>query len=82
MRHYIYTTMLHPYGEKGGEIGIDDAMLYGYWEHADGSEGGGLWFYQLPDGRLELDDFDGDPALPRPVVTALTAHGIVVGEEF
>ena len=79
MRTYIFTTTLRFCGEKGGEIYIDDAMLYGYWECAGGSDSGGLWFYQLPDGRLELDDFEGEFGLPCAVIDALTAHGVVIG---
>jgi hypothetical protein len=79
---YFHADKLHPYGADGGIIGIDTLMCHGYWEYADGSEGGELLFDALPDGRLELMDYDGAFELPRPVVAALTAHGVVVGEEF
>lgn len=70
-------------------IMIDTAALYGYWERADGSEGGGLWFQreQLPKtggklSALELVDYDGAYELPAQVVKLLREHGYVVGSEF
>jgi hypothetical protein len=41
---YNFTMILHPWGTEHGQVGIDPAALYGYWERKDGSEGGGLWF--------------------------------------
>jgi hypothetical protein len=77
-----HDTILHPYGAEGGIIGIDVFACHGYWEREDGSEGGELLFDALPDGRLELMDYDGAFELPRPVLRTLKAHGVVVGEEF
>lgn len=66
---------------RGNEIHIDPARLYGYWERRDGSEGGGLWFELLPDGKLELIDYDGDYELPQAVVELLRAEGYVLDGE-
>lgn len=86
---YNFDTILHPWGADHGEVGIDTASLYGYWEHIDGSEGGGLWFSrELINGRLdrkgplELIDYDGAFELPRSVVSALLAAGVVLDETF
>ena len=46
---YNFDTILFPWGSEHGEIGIDTAALYGYWERKDGSEGGGLWFLPVCD---------------------------------
>lgn len=66
-------------------IKIDSAALYGYWERADGSEGGGLWFQrtQLPGGQfgsLELVDYDGCFELPEQVVQLLREHGCLIDD--
>lgn len=81
---YNFTTTLHPWGKAPdlGTVGIDRAALYGYWERKDGSEGGGLWFDRLDDGSIELVDYDGAFELPRSVVAALRAAGIVLDETF
>lgn len=88
---YNFDTTLHPWGTspERGVVGIDTAALYGYWEHKDGSEGGGLWFSrELIGGRLdqkgplELIDYDGAFELPRSVVAALCAVGYVLDETF
>ena len=73
--------------EKGSEIGIDTSAMYGYWERADGSEGGGLWFQldtSSPDGstRLDLTDYDGTPVLPLFVINTLRQNNILVDESF
>lgn len=46
MNKYNFTITLRPWGDnpETGIVEIDPAALYGYWEHRDGSEGGGLWF--------------------------------------
>jgi hypothetical protein len=84
MSYYNHDVVLHPYGEgpDKGDVGIDTLMCHGYWEYADGEEGGELLFEVLEDGRLELVDYDGAFQLPRPVVAALTAHGIAIDETF
>ncbi len=63
-------------------VAIDRDALYGYWERLDGSEGGGLWFERLGDGRLELIDYDGTTSLGWDVVACLRENGFVVGTEF
>lgn len=81
---YQFTTKLNPWGDNPecGTVGIDEDALYGYWEHKDGSEGGGLWFDRLSDGRLNLIDYDGDYMLPKPVIDALRLAGFVVDSDF
>jgi len=84
MTDYKFTVTLHPWGEnpERGNVGIDEAELYGYWEHKDGTEGGGLWFERLESGQLDLVDYDGDYCLPRSVVAALRASGVSVDADF
>jgi hypothetical protein len=79
---YTYTMTLRPYGGSpdAGIVRIDTEARYGYWEHRNGSEGGGLWFE--PTGPLQLVDYDGHYYLPAPVVRALLAAGVVVEPEF
>ena len=80
---YNFDITLHPWGAEHGQVGIDTAALYGYWERKDGSEGGGLWFVECDDkGTLELSDYDGAFELPRSVVAALRAAGVVLDEVF
>lgn len=81
---YNFATILRPWGDDQnlGTVGIDTVELYGYWERRDGTEGGGLWFRAMDDGRLELADFDGYFELPRKVVDALRGAGIVLDETF
>jgi hypothetical protein len=81
---YNFTQTLHPYGDAPnvGVVGIDHAARYGYWEHRNGHEGGGLWFDRLDNGKLELRDFDGWYSLPPAVVTALRGAKIEVGSEY
>jgi len=88
---FNYNVTLRPYGDApdAGVVRIDTEKRYGYWEHRNGSEGGGLWFEPaaaiLPrtePGPLELVDYDGHYYLPAPVVRALFAAGIVVDPEF
>jgi hypothetical protein len=84
MPFYQFTTTLYPYGKSAtrGMVGIDKPLNYGYWEHIDGSEGGGLWFDRLTDGRLNLIDYDGDYMLPKPVIDALRLAGFCVDVDF
>lgn len=86
---YNFTITLRPYGDDPnvGIVQIDPAARYGYWEHRDGTEGGGLWFepqcaQPTPGGTLELADYDGAFALPRKVIAALRAAGFTVTEDF
>lgn len=81
---YNFTTTLAPYGDNpgAGRVGIDTLGDYGFWEHRDGSEGGGLWFSHEPGQALELQDYDGAYELPRQVIAALRAAGFIVGPEF
>lgn len=83
---YVFDIRLK--SPKGHEIGIDSCANYGYFTHADGSEGGGLWFDQdtsAPDGtiRMRLYDYDGVVALPAHVYITLLNHPLlIVDEEF
>jgi hypothetical protein len=82
---YNFETILSPWIDSpdSGVVGIDSHSLYGYWERKDGSEGGGLWFERLDTkGTLELVDYDGAFELPRSVVAALRAAGVVLDETF
>ena len=77
---YKFTLKLYPYGtgpNNCGEIGIDPAACYGYWERRDGSEGGGLWFEQTENGLI-LVDYDGAFDLPSSVVNAMRQANIDV----
>ena len=84
MAAYNFTIKLSPWGESPelGNVGIDPSALYGYWDQKDGSEGGGLWFELLADGRLDLTDYDGDYCLPRSVIAAMRNAGISVTPDF
>lgn len=81
---YSFNITLAPYGDKpeAGRVAIDTAAGYGYWEHRDGSEGGGLWFSHEAGQPMELQDYDGDYELPRQVIAALRAFGFTVGHEY
>jgi hypothetical protein len=81
---YNFTLTLHPWGNPNecGDVKIDPEALYGAWDHKDGSEGGGLWFELLDDGRLDLVDYDGYYYLPKAVVKALREAGVSVDETF
>lgn len=83
MTDYNHSEKLRPWGDDHnlGEVGIDRAALHGYWEYRDGTEGGELWFEAMPDGSLELTDYDGAFTLPVRVIIALRAGGIVVGDD-
>ena len=79
MKQHNYTSFIYAYGfdHDVGVVQISPSTQYGYWEHKDGSEGGGLWF----DGK-ELIDFDGAYALPNAIVKALREHGFTLDESF
>ena len=83
MSEYKFDVTLRPYGDApdSGVVEIDTAAAYGYWERRDGSEGGGLWFERCGDA-LELIDYDGAFELPRRVVDALRAAGVILDETF
>jgi hypothetical protein len=81
---YNYTINLKPYGDDPdlGVVGVDPATKYGYWEHKNGVEGGGLWFDEVG-GKLELVDYDGYSGyLPVKVVRALRGAGFTVDSGF
>jgi hypothetical protein len=84
MTDYNFTIKLHPWGDnpERGTVGIDQVELYGYWDHKDGSEGGGLWFERLDNNQLDLIDYDGDYVLPRLVIAALRSAGVSVDVDF
>lgn len=60
---------------SGWEVSISPATSYGYFEHDDIGEGGGLWF----EGRT-LVDYDGRFELPRGVALAIQAVGYDLGD--
>lgn len=77
----MFDIKLYPWGEGAGQVGISTEQLRGFFEHKDGSEGGGLWFEQAGT-TLELVDYDGVYALPRAVLDALRGAGIIADESF
>ena len=90
-RPYKFNVTLHPWGDdpSRGVVKIDTVSRYGYWEHKNGNEGGGLWFDEVPglyrEGQtptLELVDFDGYYMLPHSVVAALRKAGYILDETF
>jgi len=56
---------------------ISPSMKYGYFEHDDEGEGGGLWFQ----GR-ELVDQDGLPCLPNDAAKAIRKLGYKVDADY
>jgi hypothetical protein len=76
---YNFTVKLQPWGDnpERGSVGVDKDAMYGYWEHKDGTEGGGLWFE-----GVNLVDYDGDYMLPMPVIDSLRLAGFTVEEIF
>lgn len=61
--------------------------IYGCWERADGSEGGGLWLsstLNVATGNrtYALEDYDGVAVLPQAIIADLRSFGITVEEEF
>ena len=68
---------------KGHEVEIATDELYGCFTMADGSEGGGLWFYKNHDRLLELIDYDGQAALPLQVYELLKAQpNMLIDDSF
>jgi hypothetical protein len=60
------------------EVSIDEESMYGYFEHDDFGEGGGIWFEKNADGVLEVSDFDGVFQLPNDVISVIRELGFVV----
>lgn len=56
--------------------------VQGWFEHnrLGDALGGGLWFEELPDGKLELQDYDGVFELPKEVQSILIEKGIIIPE--
>lgn len=52
------------------EVHLSPSTSYGYYEHDDYGDAGGLWFE-----GAHLIDFDGCSCLPRAVATALLKAG-------
>lgn len=73
-----FNKTLH--SSKGHKIQIDDRAMYGCWEYPDGSEGGGLWFANISETKVELSDYDGVYALHPTIITALREAGYFVDE--
>ncbi len=65
---------------------VAPATNYGYYEHDEMGDGGGLWFETTKSARglkvIELMDFDGRACLPPGVAKALRSAGFVVGPDF
>lgn len=60
------------------EIEIKWRELTGWWERADGSEGGDLALYYNDEGKLEVNDFDGAYDLPKYLRAELESLGVVI----
>jgi hypothetical protein len=52
------------------EVSIDAGAQYGFFEHDDYGEGGGLWFEDN-----SLRDYDGVYELPKDVIEGIEALG-------
>jgi hypothetical protein len=57
------------------EVKVSPTTHYGYYEHDDFGEGGGLWF-----NGIALVDYDGRACLPRDVAVALKRMGYTVDQ--
>ena len=79
MKPYNFTQVLR--SPKGHMILIDPDSLYGYFEHPDGSEGGGLWFGHGSEA-LHLIDYDGTYELHPAIVETLRAAVYFLDESF
>lgn len=55
---------------------------YGYFEHDDEGEGGGLWFALDANNKWELTGYDGVSDLPRSIIHTLKTAGFAVPEDF
>jgi hypothetical protein len=67
---------------KTPRTGVSTTDLKGYWDHADGSEGGELLFDKDDDGVLNLIDYDGCFFLPPIVIAELRGAGFIVSDNF
>jgi hypothetical protein len=67
---------------KTSRTGVSKTELKGYWERADGSDGGELLFEKDDDGVLNLIDYDGAPCLANAVVEELRGAGFLVDSSF
>lgn len=65
---------------EGWTISINMPERRGSFERDRDGHGGGLWFYI--EEPIELADYDGTVALPRPVFAQLKAWGVVMDETF
>lgn len=63
---------------SGWAVYISPSTSYGYFEHDDAGEGGGLWF-KGADGK-QLVDYDGVFELPRLVAVAIVQAGYRLGD--
>jgi hypothetical protein len=83
MAKYNFATKINT---PNFEIGVDDATLYGYFEHNElGDEcGGGLWFVINEENptKLELIDYDGVACLPKMICEALRENGYIISDIF
>jgi hypothetical protein len=69
------------------EVFIDTDAKYGYFEHDEEGEGGGLWFIKMSMENeagfvLELEDYDGRSYLPKAVIQAIRELGHIVDKDF
>jgi hypothetical protein len=67
---------------KTDHTGVDTTELKGYWDRADGSDGGELLFEKDDDGGLNLIDYDGCMFLQMSVITELREAGFIVSADF
>lgn len=82
MSKYDYTITFQRNPES--RIAIDPVAKYGYWERADGAEGGGLWFEDAPGTThgLKLVDYDGAGVLPRQIVELFSQQQLIPADEI
>ncbi len=80
---HVYTVKLR---EGKWAVEISPATCYGYYEHDEQGEGGGLWFEAttaVPSARgMQLTDYDGRFCLPKAVAKALRDAGYFLAPEF
>lgn len=62
-------------------VEIDPRARYGCFENDQTGAGGGLWFGPTERGNLELSDYDGVFALPKPVGACLIRLGYTVSRD-
>lgn len=66
----------------GWTMSMSPTELRGSFERDRDGTGGGLWFEVNEAGQLELIDYDGVFALPKPVLRALRSAGVNAGRDF